>query len=243
MREQKGEVMKQSMNWLKKQCKVAVCLLFIGMLTGCGAKEKSQNNVPLPNASVLNEKQEGLDKLPEVIRQVLDGEGTFVDVEQKKAFSMETYRVQTEMGHTVQACWGKYIVSDIDGDGERELIVQIKNDEKEDAQDASVRVLDLQGDTVFCYCYPDGGIVHVYKDGVMEGSSVVGDNCFFTAEYSGMDYENIRVAECLSTCKDEKSRVEYYIGQSKVTEKEFKQFLNKYNEENRLRWMDSLVKR
>ena len=228
---------------MKKLCKVAVCLLFIGMLTGCGAKEKRQNNVPLPNASVLDKKQEGLEKLPEVIRQVLEGEGTFIDVGQKKAFSMETYTMETEMGDTVQACWGKYIVSDIDGDGERELVVQIMDAEKEDAQVASVGVLDLQGDMVFCYCYPDGGIVHVYKDGVMEGNSAVGDNCFFTAEYCGVDYENIRVAECLSTCKDEKSGVEYYIGQSKVTEKEFKQFLNKYNEENRLRWMDNLVKR
>lgn len=230
--------MKQSMILLKKQCIVGMCLLFIGMLTGCGAKGKSQNNAPLPNTSVLGEKQEDLDKLPEVIRQVLNGEATFIDVEQKKAFSMETYTLETETGDIVQAYWGKYIVSDIDGDGERELIVRIMNTEKEDA---SVGVLDLQGDMVFCYCYPNDGIVQVYKDGVMERRSIEGDNCFFTAEYSGMDYENIRVAECLSTCKEENFGVEYYIGQSKVNEEEYKQFLNKYSEENRLKWMDDMV--
>lgn len=97
--------------------------------------------------------------------------------------------------------------------------------EESDSQDASVRVLDVQGDMVFCYSYPYCGIVQVHKDGVMEGSSAVGDNWFFTAEYIGMEFENMRVAEQLSACKEEKSGVEYYVGSRKVTEEEYKQFL------------------
>lgn len=132
---------------------------------------------------------------------------------------------------------GEYIVCDVDGDGERELVVQVMNGEKTDSQEAAVHVLDLQRDTVFCYGYPKDGVVNVYWDGVMEGKNAAGDRWFFTAEYSGMECENIRVAECKGESKDDKTGVEYLIGPRKVTQEEFDEFVGKYSEENRLKFL------
>lgn len=230
--------------WLKRKCiaGVGVCVLLLGMFTGCDGKGDRQNTVLSHDASALDVQQEDTDKLPEGLRKVIYGQDSFIDVEQKKEFTMNDYTIQAETGESVRVLLGEYIVCDVDGDGERELVVQVMNGEKTDSQDAAVNVLDLQRDTVLCYRYGKDGVANVYWDGVMEGKNAAGDRWFFTGEYSGMECENIRVAERQSICKDGKSGVECFIGPRKVTEEEFEQFVCKYTEKNRLEWMDGLVK-
>ena len=229
--------MKRRNSWIKRKCIVGISVMLLGMFTGCSGKGDKQNTVSSPDATALEVQQEDTDKLPEGIRKVVFGQDSFIDVEQKKEFTMNDYTIQAEAGESVRAILGEYIVCDVDGDGERELVVQVMNGEKTDSEETAVHVLDLQRDTVFCYGYPKDGVVNVYRDGVMEGKNAAGDECFFTAEYSGMEHEDIRVAECKGESKGDKSGVEYAIGPRKVTEEEFEELVGKYSQENRLKWM------
>ncbi|HAU87243.1 MAG TPA: hypothetical protein DCW90_17680, partial [Lachnospiraceae bacterium] len=107
--------------WLKRKCIAGVCVLLLGMFTGCDGKGDRQNTVSSHDASALDVQQEDTDKLPEGLRKVIYGQDSFIDVEQKKEFTMNDYTIQAETGESVRVLLGEYIVCDVDGDGEREL--------------------------------------------------------------------------------------------------------------------------
>lgn len=220
---------------MRKRSKAFLCMILLCALTGCqtkAGKPETQVNVET--------KQEDLDKLPEALQQVISGEGTFLDVKQKKEYSMQTYMLECEDKETVPASWESYIVSDVDGDGERELVIQVDDKKNPDSANASVCVLDVQGDTVFCYWYSKREILNVYKDGVMLGIGGEKDKIYYTVDYNGMEYIDINVAKTNYTTLSGTECEEYFVGQRRVSEKEYRQFMKKYSDKNRLEWIEEI---
>lgn len=219
-----------------------LCVICLFTLIGCGNKVEKQEVSTKPEVTASKEEaeeQSNLDMLPEKLQKVISGEETFMDVEQNMTYTFTTYTMITSEGDTVEVYWGNYIVADVDSDGENELIVRVNSEKNPESVDESVRVLDLQGDTIYCYTYPYRGLLNVYKDGVMEGSSGAQDNIFFTAKYDGMKKEEIRVAKSISTYENETVGVEYYINENKVSETEYYDYIKIFSIENSLKWSET----
>lgn len=114
--------------------------------------------------------------------------------------------------------WNKYIIEDIDKDGENELIVLLAT-----MPDGDNRVFDVQGNTVYCYSYCYRAILHVYTGGIMLGSGGIENNCYYTANYNGEQKKDVVFAETRSN----ENGMDFFIGDKKVTEEEYDKYFNK----------------
>ena len=230
---------------------IVVCLLAT-VLTGCEAeKEKiTEQNVevvtlsPTLNKETLQEqtsqgKYEDIIELPEEIQDILYGVGSFYDVESGKEYNKETYKLSDYEGVMQKNQWGRYLVYDIDGDGEKELAVIMQDD----YDGAFKEVFDRQEDRVYAYKFRYRGFQMVYTDGAVMQSSGADINSFVTMKFDKNKYEETIIAESTAEENEEGDYVSvWYIGEKKVTEEEFYEFISRYhNEEVKIPWSTSTI--
>lgn len=247
---------------------VVVCLLAT-VLAGCGAergeetKKKSEQNIeratltslqsqettPTLSPETVQEqtsqgKYEDISTLPEEIQQILYNSGTFFEVEHQKEYTKETYKLPNNEGIGETSKWGSYLVYDLDEDGEKELAVEMDSN----STATFIEVFDKQEDRVYGYAFPYRGFTRVYTDRVVHGSSGADRGCLRTIKFNKNKYEETIIAESTAEENEDGDYMSVcYIGEKKVSEEEYYEFISRYhNEEVTVSWstrpLDEVIK-
>lgn len=209
----------------------AIVIFLLSIAIGCDTKQEDSNLVSVQPTVKEAPKQDKLSTLPDKIQDILYNDGEFYDVERKQTYTKSSYQIDlwdygNEGRETVY--WEEYLVLDLDQDGQKELLVRVKN---KDFPDPSTRIFDVEQDTVYCYSYVFRAILHVYPDGVILGSSGAAYNTFYSLKFKNGKAEETIVAETKGTGSG------FFIGEEKVSEKEYCIALEKYDDENDEKWI------
>ena len=228
---------------------IIVGLFLVTILAGCGVEKKNSEKSEIIIEKALPtilpvETYQDIDTLPEEIHEILYCDGTFFEVEHQKEYTKKSYKVQVDENTWEDLEWKSYRVYDLDADGENELIVIIE----ETPSKPFVEVFDKQEDRVYAYAFPYRGFTRVYTDGAVDGSSGADRGCFRTIKFDKNKYEETIVAESTAEENEEGDYMSvWYIGENKVSEEEFYEFVSRYhNEEVIIPWsthsLDEVIK-
>lgn len=173
---------------------------------------------------------EDLQKLPPEIQSIYNGNGTFYDLDEKKEFTKKSYRLTDGLdGLPIAVRWTRFLVADIDQDGEYELEVYmrkkgIREDDCNGYVKHEVRIFDLSRGTVYAHPYPFRGVNDVYENGVLVGSSGAADNDWYEIRYDGE--KETQTVEAYSAMGEDGS-IYYYVDNREVSEDEFYDYIGK----------------
>lgn len=226
------------------RAKRAITLLLLFLICICAACGKdiepdasvspgsaSVGSVSPESASVDNiPEQEGDKKfyeLPEGIQNVMLGNGEFFDVEQDRTFTKDSFQVELleDMG-IYEVEWLEFIISDLDHDGEKELIFMLANEGM--SAHPSIRIFDEQDGVVYSYAFVYRAVLELNDEGMIRGSSGAADADIYTLEFHGKEYKETVVAK--SETKSGKPDPQYFLRGKAVSEKEFFDFCAQYNQ-------------
>lgn len=212
---------------------VFLCLIML-FLSGC-AKEEDLLNKAKDSAAYEN-----LNALPKEIQDVLYQDGTFFDAENDVKKTKSTYEMFDAVDGILKPVqWGRYMVHDIDRDGEQELVVALYVDLEEEKYDGFdyVGVFDRQGDMVYAYLFESGEFLSVYMDGIIAGSSDESYRVFYALQFNQGKYEKTIVADLTSeeTGTDD-WEIAWHVNVEKVSEEKYYDFVGKYYRAKGIPW-------
>ena len=174
---------------------------------------------------------EDLKKLPVEIQEVFFEDGKFYDTREKKEFTWKSFQVTDSYdGISDSVRGGEFLVSDIDMDGEQELLVYLMpRDPERGSIDGEVRVFDLSKGIVYAHPHPFRGVAHVYENGILIGSSGASDNDWYRISYDGEKETETVLAYTRMTNKD--PGIVCYIGNEETTEEEYDDYIRQLFDE------------
>ena len=165
---------------------------------------------------------EDLKKLPAEIQEIFFGDGKFCDTGEKKEFTWTSYQVTDPYDGISDSVRGEmFLVSDIDMDGEQELLVYLmpRDPERESIINA-VSIFDLSKGTVYSHPHRFRGVKDVYENGIMGGSSGAANNDWYRLSYDGEKETRTMLAYSEMKIGYQDDTV-YYIGNEEVLREEY----------------------
>lgn len=171
---------------------------------------------------------EDLKKLPAEIQEIFFGDGKFYDIEEKKEFTWKSFQV-TDPGYrdTPTSVRGEiFLVSDIDMDGEQELLVYLRTcHPAQESIRSEVRIFDLSKGTVYAHPYAFRGVAHVYENGILIGVGGAADSDWYRISFDGeketetvLAYSEMKIGNPDNTA--------YYIGNEEVLGDEYDEYIS-----------------
>lgn len=188
------------------------------------ANEKMTTDINNTSFQVQTEMIQSLSDLPKEIQNILYEGASFFNTD-SKAFetidSLSTFNKEDIGEEKIK--WLNYIVRDIDFDGENELVVTI-----EKGTLGNRVVFDVQEGVVYEYQFNFRSMITIYDDNIIFGSSGAAASTFYTVTFDkGKINQNISADSSLCNNGTE---IAYTIDGEYVTEEEFYEFTNLYNE-------------
>ena len=155
-----------------------------GDATDAAEAEKTTEE-PDPEGTVRTT-AEDLKKLPAEIQEIFFGIGKFYDIGEKKEFTWKSFQVTDSYdGISDSVRGGEFLVSDIDMDGEQELLVYLTSCAPGWGSIRSeVRIFDLSKGTVYAHPHCFRGS-DVYPNGIMGGASSAYDYDLYRISFDG----------------------------------------------------------
>lgn len=200
-------------------------------------QENPDNTFP-EAATNENPKQDKLSTLPDKIQDILYKNGEFYDVEKKQTYTKSSYQIDVRgyKESKVTVYWKKYLVLDLDKDGQMELLVRVSNDA--DAINAT-RIFDAQQNKVYCYSYWLNETRQVYADGTIYrgGYDLYGEevnNAFFSLKFK----EEKAIETIVAESKSKTGGYDYFVGKKAVSSDKFYKYTKKYNSKDEEIWIN-----
>ena len=171
--------------------------------------------------------EEDLKKLPAEIQEIFFGDGKFYDIEEKKEFTWKSFQVTDPDDGTSDVVRGEiFLVSDIDMDGEQELLVYLRTCHPAQVSIRSeVQIFDLSEDTVYAHPYAFRGVAHVYENGILIGVGGAADSDWYRISFDGeketetvLAYSEMKIGNPDDTA--------YYIGNEEVLGDEYDEYIS-----------------
>ena len=174
---------------------------------------------------------ENLKKLPIEIQKIFFGGGKFYDTGEKKEFTWKSYQVTDPYDGISDFVRGEeFLVSDVDRDGEQELLVYLLpcNSERGSIINA-VRIFDFSKGTVYTHPHRFRDVKDVYENGIMGGSSGASNyNCY------RISYDGEKETKTMLACTEMINKAPgtaYYIGDEKKSEEEYYNYIRQIFDE------------
>lgn len=182
------------------------------------AEAEKTTEEPDPEGTVRTT-AEDLKKLPAEIQEIFFGIGKFYDTGEKKEFTWKSFQVTDSYdGISDSVRGGEFLVSDIDMDGEQELLVYLMpRDPERGSIDGEVRIFDLSKGTVYAHPHCFRGS-DVYPNGIMGGASSASDYDWYRISFDGEKETETVLA--FSRRKGNSDNTAYYIGHGEVVREE-----------------------
>ena len=168
---------------------------------------------------------EDLKKLPAEIQEVFFGDGKFYDTGEKKEFTWKSYQVTDPYDGISDSVRGEmFLVSDVDMDGEQELLVYLmpRDPERESIINA-VSIFDLSKGAVYSHPHRFRGVKDVFENGIMGGSSGAADNYWYRISFDG-EKETETMLEYSEMTIGAPNNIAYYIENKEVSEEEYNDY-------------------
>lgn len=220
----------------KKKFITAIGIFLLLGLVSCDAKQEDTSQVSVHPTVEEAQNQDKLSTLPDKIQDILYKDGKFYDVERKQTYRKSSYQIDLwDYGNEERkpVYWEEYLVLDLDGDGQKELLVRVKN---KDFSELSTRIFDVEQDTVYCYSYVFRATIQVYADGAIRGSSGASDWQMYSLKFKNGKAKETIIAEMESRI-DAASKYNCFIGTQKVSSDELFAFMEKYNSQDGEKWI------
>ena len=165
---------------------------------------------------------EDLKKLPVEIQEVFFEDGKFYDTGEKKEFTWKSFEVTDSYdGISDSVRGGEFLVSDIDMDGEQELLVYLMpRDPERRSIDGEVRIFDLFKGTVYAHPHLLRGVKDVYPNGIMGGSSSAFASDGYRISFDG-EKETKTVLAYSRKKNGNQYGTAYYIGDEEISREEY----------------------
>ncbi len=180
------------------------------------------------NKGVSEEVKDGI--LPQELINVILNDAVFISTEQNdketRLSEFDFYNGEILDG-TVEL--GRYAVVDLDGDGYREVILEVFSDMPE----PQLEVLRWEDTKVYGYQFPYRAMLKISADGVIEGSSGAAYNDTYRLSFSKSDYKETILAKD----RDDK----FYIGEETVEWTEYNNFISE-TFKIQVEWLDDYSK-
>ena len=164
---------------------------------------------------------EDLKKLPAEIQEIFFGDGKFYDIGEKKEFTWKSFQVTDSYdGISDSVRGGEFLVSDIDMDGEQELLVYLMpRDPERGSIDGEVRIFDLSKGTVYAHPHCFRGS-DVYPNGIMGGASSAYDYVWYRISFEG-EKETETVLAYSRKKNGNQYGTAYYFGDEEISREEY----------------------
>lgn len=189
--------------WMLLLVLLAACLL-----TGCAQAEKAEEDDLTPyRAALMNETE-----IPIVYYG--GDQGT---VRLEDAFP------------SLDASFPRFALADVDGDGQREIVLEINAGEN---ADYGYLVLDAREDGVRSYELSYRGLMDLKADGTASWSDGAADNGFGRVAFTDDGYTFADIAHSAL----EADGVHYYAGETPIDEAEFNRLLDEQDEKTDVEW-------
>ena len=164
---------------------------------------------------------EDLKKLPAEIQEIFFEDGKFYDTGEKKEFTWKSFEVTDSYdGISDSVRGGEFLVSDIDMDGEEELLIYLMpRDPERGSIEDEVRFFDLSKGIVYAHPHCFRGS-DVYKNGIMGGASSAYDYVWYRISFEG-EKETETVLAYSRKKNGNQYGTAYYIGDEEISREEY----------------------
>ena len=168
----------------------------------------------------------------EAYKAVLQNKMTFYSTDDRKNYNLNEFDYWSEQSNLPLkvVC---FAVVDMDDDGIPEVVLELTS-----GFDGAFEILHYEDGRVYGFNHSYRGMTGLTADGIYEGSSGAADNGFYKASITKDTYQEEALGYSESGAD---GSVSYYIGKSKVTEKQYDEFLEKmwaHARENEAVWHD-----
>ncbi len=174
-----------------------------------------------------------LEKLPKEIHDIIYGDGTFYDIEERKEFTKAGYQLTRKGGELSSGViWEEFNVADVDQDGEYELFVYLSVPEGDFELNNEIRIFDLSEGTVYAHPSWFRAVEDIYENGVVSGSSGANAASYYLFSFDGEKASEIDIMhtemENTAEAAERGDFTAYFIGEEKVSAEDFDAYYQEY---------------